>query len=289
MQVTVRTSTARPRLLVQIGLAVVVACVLATPGFASITPCTAPASNTPFTTYQPASSSNGCTDGNLQFTNFTIGTGLFAGGYVVSSAQCGGTTCTIPAGTVAQADAASVFIGADTPYGPHWASTSVGGSTCKSSGVGNGSGFCASGASQVSVTQIGYLETALSGTINFIGLAATLVSHSSGMSGATAIVFEEFCPGATTFSQGCAGYGILSVGLVQGHFLTITASAGQGFGATTTVAVRDTVWLQTLGASGEWASMDGADAIAPEPATLGLVGLSLLGLGGLHFRHRKRS
>ena len=289
---TVRnTLIPKNKLLLQAGLLLFVALLFASPGFASINPCTAPATPTTLTTYQPSSPLNGCSDGNLQFTNFTIGT--IASSYTVSSAQCGGTTCVIPLGTATPADPSTVLISADTPFGPHLASTSVGGSTCKSSGVGDGVGFCSSegpgnpnGVSQV--TQLGFVETALNGTmINFIGLAATLVSHSSGKGGATAIVFEEYCPGTTTFSQGCAGGGTLSVGIVQGQFTTFTASAGAGFTSTTTVAVRDTVWLATIGAAGEWASMDSADAIVPEPATYSMVGLAFLGLGVLKFKRKK--
>jgi hypothetical protein len=67
-----------------------------------------------------------------------------------------------------------------------------------------------------------------------------------------------------------------------GNILLTTApgSAGiewTGFNPVTQVAIRDTVYLFTHNGEGSFADIDSIDFAAPEPATLGMVGLALGG------------
>jgi hypothetical protein len=102
------------------------------------------------------------------------------------------------------------------------------------------------------------------------------------------VVFREFCLGTTTFSQSCTGYGVLQIGAVNGKFTTLSQSASATFAGVTDIAIRDTVYLQVFGPTGEFAGVTNFDLLTtPEPATLGMVGLALAGLGALRFRKRK--
>jgi len=126
-------------------------------------------------------------------------------------------------------------------------------------------------------------------TINSIDLSATVDVHASGSGsslGASALVFLEACPGVTTFSQGCGGYQVLQVGLFNAKFQSLTQGGFVPFSATTQVAIRETVYLFTHNGSGSFADVDSFDTTTPEPATLGLVGLALAGLGVLRVRKR---
>jgi hypothetical protein len=77
--------------------------------------------------------------------------------------------------------------------------------------------------------------------------------------------------------------------VVNGNFNTLSESASTTFATPQTdIAIRDTVYLQVFGPTGEWAGITNFDLLTtPEPATLGMVGLALAGLGALRFRKRK--
>jgi hypothetical protein len=131
------------------------------------------------------------------------------------------------------------------------------------------------------------MHSTVPNSITQLVLDGTVFSHSSGKSGATAAVFREFCLGTTVFSQSCTGYGFLQIGSVQGKFTTLSQGFATTFTGVTDIAIRDTVYLQVFGPTGEYAGIQGFDLFTPEPATFGLVGLALAGLGAVRFRKRK--
>jgi hypothetical protein len=143
------------------------------------------------------------------------------------------------------------------------------------------------------VSTINYDLHSTGPAISLIELDGTVVSHSSGQSGATAAVFRELCLGVSTFTCTSASpnYRVLQIGSVDGKFTTLSQSVSTTFAGVTDIAIQDTVFLQVFGPTGEWAGITNFDLVtsvgAPEPSTLSMVGLALAGLGALRFRKRK--
>jgi hypothetical protein len=225
----------------------------------------------------PSSSSNGCTSGNLQFANFSIG---------AATGSINGVTLINTTSNEIQPNGANIFLSA-TDGGFGWTST-ANASTCRSNA--NDDGFCVQGANRALVSSITYNVTTTNGNqVDGILAAATLISHSSGGGGATAILFREYCPGGSAFSQNCAGYGVLQIGAVNGNFNTISGSATAVFSPAANVWVRDTVFLTTNNGAGSFAYLQSADfgLLTPEPSTLVLLGSALTILGAIRWRGRR--
>ena len=227
----------------------------------------------------------GCTVGNNQFSNFVVGTvPLSPPPTIINGVTLADTTWPTPptATTVNLNSAAGGGIDLTTPGFCGTPTASITPNTfCIGGGPAPGVGYNLA-------STITYDLHAVSGSISQLVLDGTVVSHSSGASGATAVVFREFCLGTTIFSQSCSNYGVLQVGAVNGNFTTLTQSASTMFTGVTDIAIRDTVYLQTFGPTGEYSGVESFDLLTtPEPATLGMVGLALAGLGALRFRKRK--
>jgi len=255
---------------------------LAAPTWASICPGTATALSPSFT------NPTGCTVGNNQFSNFVVATVPLsppAAPTIINGITLTNTTWPTPP-TAASVDLNAFGSGIDltTPGFCGTPTASIAPNTfCIGGGPAPGVGYNLA-------TSISYDLHAISGTISQLALDGTVVSHSSGQSGATAIVFREFCLGATSFTctSASANYGFLQIGVVNGNFNTLSESASTTFAGVTDIAIRDTVYLQVFGPTGEWAGIQNFDLLTtPEPATLGMVGLALAGLGALRFRKRK--
>src|SRR5579863_5881748 len=230
----------------------------------------------------PVTPPNGCFAGNDLFSNFVV-TSSIAPDTIINGVTLAPTTwLTPPDNTTIDLNAAAgggIALTSSNPLGTAFCGTPTANITPKT--------FCIGGAPFALDSVITYDVHAVVGSISQLELDGTVVSHSSGASGATAVVFREFCLGTTTFSQGCSNYGVLQIGAVKGKFTTLSQSASQVFGGVTDIAIRDTVYLQTFGPTGEWAGVTDFELFTPEPATFGLVGLALAGLGALRFRKRK--
>jgi hypothetical protein len=248
---------------------------LAAPAWASVVPCPLFPSTAAISTL-PSGSGNGCSSGNLQFTNFLVGT---------TTDTINGITLASNVTTFLPPTAGSIDVGASAGGDLHFATGAV--PPC-----GDGL-WCVSGKSQSLSSTVTYELSTIdaAATISQFDLTGTLHSHANSTG---AVVFLEICPNATVFSQGCSGYQVAQLGQINGHNITlVNVSALLLFAAVNKVAVRETVYLTTANGTGSDAEVNGFDAIpttpasAPEPATLGMVGLALAGLGALRFRKRK--
>ena len=275
------------------------------PAWATISACPASATaiNPLFT--PPPDPGVGCFTGNLQFSNFAVGTDQNA---VIDGIALGANSTfsngTIPDGTQI------TLANAPGGYGVEFASTPVNGP-----GVGclpmlpNGTvqGYCISGGALSLASDTTYTMTAINGSsFNFINLQASVSEHTSAgnTNAANATVFREFCLGVTTVAWGTNGqtacaaaggtYGVLAVGtgFFGGHSNTYTPGAdGANFLSSFTVAaIRDTVYLTTpSNGQGSWAAVGSFDFITPEPATFSMIGGGFAGLGLLAWRRKRKA
>jgi PEP-CTERM motif len=250
-------------------LMVAIPLALAAPTWASICPGAPTALSPSFT------NPTGCTVGNNQFSNFVVTSGTTG---IINGITLAATTWPTPP-TASTVDLHAFGSGIDLTT-PGFCGTPTASITPNT--------FCVGGSATAEVSSITYDLHAVSGTISKLALDGTVHTHSSGQTGAVATVFREFCLGTTTFSQSCTGYGVLQIGTLNGHNLSQAFSASTMFAGVTDIAIRDTIFLQRFGPTGEFAGVSNFDPLTtPEPATLGMVGLALAGLGALRFRKRK--
>ena len=288
---------------------VVVALVTSVPSFADITACPNPTPGA-LTPYQPTSATNGCSTIDATFHSFFIpsvpvGQPTLGAGYTLPDLNNPPAIVILGNNTVATPTPAQIFL-VESPTNPgRIRFNSPGPATGKSAdpatnfcGASSGSGgWCIQGADQSLVSSITYVGN-FNSAISIIGLTGTAVSHSSGGSGATAVVYREFCTGTATFDHKgtaatggtCAEYGVLQGGAINGNFNTLPFNTAITLNASTNlVSFRDTVYLTTSNGTGSFASILSFDLITtPEPATFWLLSSALAGLGFVRFR-RKRS
>jgi len=259
---------------------------LAAPAWAVIMPaCPSNPTTNALTVYQPPDPATGCQVLNVQFSNFMVGTDA---GATINGLTLGANTVPLP-GTdnVLLTTALSPFAGIELSPSP--ANLPNGKGFCKSnSGPG---GWCIQGANQSLASSVTFQMVAVNGiSISSLDILSSVDVHASGsgvLLGASALVFQEVCPNTTVFSQGCAGYQVVQVGLFNAKNQNLVSSGFSSFAPTMEVAVRDTVYLFTNAGTGSFADVDAFDILTPEPATFGLVGLALAGLGALRIRKRK--
>lgn len=239
-------------------LVVAIPLAFAAPAWAAIVPCPVFPTTAAISTL-PSGSGNGCSNGNLQFTNFLIGTTTDT----INGTALGANVTSFTAPT-----AATINTGVSSGGDIHFDTGAVPPCT-------NGT-FCVSGKNQSLSSTISYeLSTIdLTASISSITLTGTLSHNAQG----TPVLFLEICPNATLFGQGCGGYQVAE--------LLNTGAVSLLFAGVNKVAVRETVYLTTANGTGSNAAVT-VDAIVPEPATLSMVGLALVGLGALRFRKRK--
>ena len=285
----------------------IIALAISAPAWGSITVCPGGASSSPLTAFTPPpDASTGCSVTNLVYSNFSVGTatGTINGTALVAtciSPDSPGNPPCIPgnfqpaAGDIFLTSAAAVGIGLTSPL-----IRGANGLDCDSNTGPQNVGlaaWCVSGKNQSLVSTVSYqIASATPGDlISQIGLGATVVSHANVT---TAVFFREVCLGSAFTNlvggaSGCAGgaanYFVLQVGAVEGNFNTLTQTIGTTFSGVNLVGVRDTAFLQTFNGAGSFAEILYADFTAdtPEPATFGLVSLSLVGVGLLRRSRRK--
>ena len=291
------------------GMAILMlALAMSAPAWGLITVCPSSASSTPLATFTPPpDAGTGCSVTNLVFSNFNVGTATGSINGVGLVATCispdgpGNPAC-IPGNF--QPTAGDIFLTSAAAIGIRLTSPLVRGSNtsdCDSNTGPQTVGFaawCISGKNQSLVSTVSYqIAAATPGDlISQIGLGATVVSHANV---STAVAFREVCLGSAFTNMvggasGCAGgagsYFVLQIGSIQGNFTTLSGSIGTTFAGVTIVGVRDTVFLQTFNGGGSFAQLVFSDYTldTPEPATFGVVSLSLVGLGLLR-RYRRKS
>jgi hypothetical protein len=235
------------------------------------------------------SPAGGCVTTDLQFDSFTLGT---AAGEVINGITLLPTTTPPAPGTVTPPTTAQIFLTSapNSADGIQFTSPGPGpGGSCTASG--GSLGWCIQGGNQVIDQTITYNVTVLSSAINTIGVDVSITSHSSGQGGAVAAYFREICVGGVFTGSSCGGTEyILQEGGLVGKFQTqeFVQNANTGIlPAGTQVQIRDIVYLTTQGATGSFADVDFVSFIdTPEPATFGLMGLALAGLGVLRYRRK---
>ena len=161
-------------------LMVAIPVTFAAPAWASISPCPAAPPTAPadaLTAYQPPSASNGCSVGNIQFSNFVVGTDA---GAMINGTTLGANTVPLPDPTAILLTAASEPSGIQ--LSPNPANAPKGTGFCGASS--GSSGWCIQGANQSLASDVTYQMVATSGTISIINLLASVDVHSSG-SGST--------------------------------------------------------------------------------------------------------
>lgn len=168
-------------------------------------------------------------------------------------------------------------------------------------------GWCITGTPRsvrtlVSITAF-TIESQLGPTIQYIGIAGTIWSHSSaGGFGSSALVFREYCAGVANPSvltwgdtNNCAAnggvYGVMRAGQIVGGFEELPFLVVNTLpSAYAVVQIRDTVLLSTGTSGGSWAALTPLEFIdTPEPSTLSLMSLGVGGLAGLGARRRRRA
>jgi hypothetical protein len=267
-------------------LLVAIPLVLAAPAWAVIMPaCPSNPTTNALTVYQPPDPATGCQVLNVQFSNFAVGTDA---GDTIAGHLLGPNTVPLPGpANVLLTTALGSFAGIELSPSP--ANLPNGKGFCKSNS--GSSGWCIQGANMSLASSVTFQMVAVNGiSMSSLDLLAGVDVHASGSGlslGASALVFQEICPGVLVFSQGCTGYQAVQVGLFNSNNQHLDASGFSSFAPTTEIAVRETVYLFTHGGEGSFADVDAFDVLTPEPATFGLVGLALAGLGALRIRKRK--
>jgi hypothetical protein len=263
----------------------------------AIAPCPTTATPLEPTFEPPTSPTNGCTVGDLQFSNFAVGTDA---GATINGVLLGSNNVAVPDGTSVTLSTAPGGYGIELAPIPVNNPTPTGFCATNSGSA----GWCINGANLSLASDVTYQVNALNGsTLNFIDILATVGLHTNASgAGATAVVFREFCLGTSTFTVDASGtstcapanYGVLQVGALNftgnlnGQNTYVSASLGTGFAPTSVIAVRDTVYLVTPNGNGSWAAIESFDFVTPEPATFGMIGGGLIGLGLLTWRRKRK-
>jgi hypothetical protein len=228
---------------------------------------------------------NGCWVGNSAFNafeNFTVGS-------LASTYTIAGHTLLADSG-ITSPTASQVFLTSSPTSDAIELSSPDTNGLCDSSGSAASGGWCvAKSAGQIMSSVMDYDIVVGTNGLRYIGLAGTYTVHSSA---STVAVFLEVCTNNTTFSQACAGgtYSAIAAGTFQGGNVTQAFTLTQALSGLTvgeSVAIQEIVYITTSN-KGDYGQVSALDLLdTPEPATFGLVGLFLAGLGAAAAYRRK--
>jgi hypothetical protein len=223
----------------------------------------------------------GCQQIDVQFTNFAVGT--LAPGTVIDG-------LTLPASTVTVPTASDITLLAQGTAGPPPSNVGV----SLNDPAGSTNPWFISGKNQVLVSTTTYtaqVDPSSAYLLNQVSLSGTVTSHANQT---TSVVFEEVCLGVATFNctSSDPNYLVLRIGVIQGNNISLTQTVNASFLATNLLAIRDTVFLQTMNGQGSDATASQVTGFAPtqvipEPSTSILLGTALAGLGFLRYRRKK--
>jgi len=244
--------------------------------WASISACSTSGNGTTINSFgSPTSDTNGCSQVDKTFANWVVG----------------GSTTVSGAGNSVPGDTGLSILGLGTTAGATGASAI--GIQITSTGAGNNdwSATTNSNTGGLAYTSTVTFSVTTSGPWAIDG--ATLHFNTLTIDKITGTIMEEICLGTSVFSSGCAN----KITLTSGGLTTSTTnfSTSASFGQFTTIAVRDTVFLDfgtinsTRGFTLDFLDnrFDQVQAV-PEPTTFVLFGTALCALGLLSRRRRKQ-
>ncbi len=232
---------------------------------------------------------SGCTVGNLLFSNFSVGTTTNTIVGPVDTITGSGTDISAGGALNSLADVTASISGGGLNFTTGAEPTAPPG-TCPTGSP----NWCIAGNGQTFTGTVTYEVTGPTGSLYGAAMSGTLYAHTN----ASTVIMLETCSGSSlsafaqaAFCTGAGGvYHVAQAGSISSGNVSGTFSTGTSFAATSTVWVRETVYLtlKATGASGVSAVGDFNDSsFTPEPATYGMVGLALAGLGALRLRKRK--
>jgi hypothetical protein len=209
--------------------------------------------------------------GNALFSNFSVGTTTNTIVGPVDTITPGPNTVVLPSGTTITATVQGG--GLDFTTGSALPPCTTG-------------SFCVNGKNQSLASTITYEISTVdnSNTLTLASLIGTIHTHAATSTGA---VFLEICPGGVSFAQGCGGYQVNQLGTVSGGNSLTSGQVSLSFAGTNKVWIRETVYLTNGNASSGDSEVLEFSTAVPEPATYGMVGLALAGIGLLKARRRR--
>lgn len=146
--------------------------------------------------------------------------------------------------------------------------------------------FCVSGKDQSLTVTITYLVTS-PGDFIWVDLYGSLHSHANTT---TAVAYLDTCGSGVSASCAADPTGVSALGTLNGNNISIDGPVYLGVAATNRIWVRQTIYLATNNGNGSDAEFLAQGPVAaPEPATLGMMGLGLASLAALKLRRKRAS
>ena len=209
------------------------------------------------------------THGDLTFSNFTVSTvGGTNAAISINGTTFGANTVVVPDATAINVTLNGDGIQFDT-----------GTAVCPATPA-----FCVSGKNQSLTVTIVYLVTSPT-NFTWVDLFGHLHSHANSTS---AVAYLDTCGSGVSAACASAPTGVAALGTLNGNNISLDGPLYVNIASTNQMWVRQTVYLTTANGNGSDAEFQVQGAVAaPEPATLGMVGLALAALGAVKLRKKQ--